>query len=189
LEEERSKPATTKKRKAIEDGDSSGTNKKSKLAKSYAKIEMLQLLQCMTVVEGVSETLICDSCPDIVKKVGTLHTHCQIVFGLFSPFVPSFLATQIKTFLAQEGITKKDFCQYALSGVNGNSLNKFLAAKNQDQAVNVVYRRAYVFFEKKRIFEGQAKSNARLNNEVNHPLGFVLNAPSSNSRWVIRSIR
>ena len=56
------------------DGDLSGTNKKSKLAKAYSTMEMVKLLQNMRVVEGVSETLICDSCPDIVKKVGTLCT-------------------------------------------------------------------------------------------------------------------
>jgi hypothetical protein len=171
LEEERTKPATTtKKRKTTEDGESPGTNKKSNLA----TMGMVQLLHNMRVVKGVSETLICDSCPDIVKKVGTLRTHCQIVFGLFSLLVPSFHATQIKTFLAQEGITKTDFCHYALGGVSTSSLRRFLAGKNQDQAVNVVYRRAYVFFEKKRILEGQAKSNARLNNEANHPRGFFV---------------
>jgi len=38
------------------DGDLSGTNKKSKLAKAYSTMEMVKLLQNMRVVEGVSET-------------------------------------------------------------------------------------------------------------------------------------
>ena len=58
------------------------------------------------------------------------------------------------------------------------SMNRFLAGKKQDQAGNVVYKRAYAFFEKKRILEGALKSKSRIKNEENQPEGFELRAPS-----------
>jgi hypothetical protein len=83
---------------------------------------------------------------------------------------------QVKAFLAQDGVTKVDLCSI-LGGVNSNSLNRFLAGKNQDQAENITYRRAYAFLEKKRILEGAPKSKPRLKNEMEHAAGFVLERP------------
>ena len=90
---------------------------------------------------------------------------------------------KIKTFLAQDGVTKKDFCNLALGGVNHNALSRFLSAKKQDQAGNAVYPRSYGFFEKERVLEGQAKSAARRKNEKDHPEGFPLEAPRTMG-WV-----
>jgi hypothetical protein len=85
---------------------------------------------------------------------------------------------QIKAFLELDGMTKKDFCDFVLLGANSNALNKFLAGKKQDQAGNVVYRRAYAFFEKQRILDSQAKTRARMKNDAEHqPRGFALEAP------------
>jgi hypothetical protein len=59
-----------------------------------------------------------------------------------------------------------------MGDLNSNSLNRFLAGKNQDQCGNITYKRAYVFFEKLRILEGKPKSSKRLSNEANQPQGF-----------------
>ena len=80
-------------------------------------------------------------------------------------------------------MTKKDFCELALGGVNSNALAKFLSSKKQDQAGNAVYYKAYGFFEKKRIMEGEAKSAARRKNEKDQPEGFALRAPKT-MKWV-----
>jgi hypothetical protein len=95
--------------------------------------------------------------------------------------ISTVCAAQVKTFLAQDGVTKVDFCSI-LGGVNSNSLNRFLAGKAQDQAENITYRRAYAFFEKKRILEGGAKSKARIKNEMEHASGFALERPRL-QRW------
>ena len=70
-----------------------------------------------------------------------------------------------------------------LGGLNNNSLNRFLAGKKQDQAENITYRRAYAFFEKKRLLEGRTKSKARLTNEMEHPSGFPLERPRTTGRY------
>lgn len=46
--------------------------------------------------------------------------------------------------------------------------------KKQDQCGNITYRRAYDFFEKKRVLEGEPKSARRCKNEAEHPMGFSL---------------
>lgn len=87
-----------------------------------------------------------DSCPELIKK--------------------------IEAFLARDGVTKAAFCR-ALGNINQNSINPFLRSKNQDKAGNVTYVRAYKFFEKKRVLDGEAKSKRRLKNESEHPRGFL----------------
>lgn len=120
-----------------------------KKTRAEVQLEALTLLRTITSVEGVPE-IVYDSCPELVKK--------------------------IKAFLARDGMTKSNFL-LALGGLNSNSLNTFLAGKRQDQAGNVTYRRAYVFFEKLRILEGKPKSAARIGNEMEHPYGFSLEKP------------
>eukprot|EP00985_Skeletonema_marinoi_P032278 scaffold39087_cov174-Skeletonema_marinoi.AAC.5 len=122
------------------------------IKKTHAEVQLeaLTLLRTITSVEGVPDGIVYDSCPELVKK--------------------------IKAFLARDGMTKSNF-MLALGGLNSNSLNTFLAGKRQDQAGNVTYRRAYVFFEKLRILEGKSKSSARIGNEIEHPYGFSLEKP------------
>jgi len=122
------------------------------IKKTHAEVQLeaLTLLRTITSVEGVPDGIVYDSCPELVKK--------------------------IKAFLARDGMTKSNF-MLALGGLNSNSLNTFLAGKRQDQAGNVTYRRAYVFFEKLRILEGKPKSSARIGNEIEHPYGFSLEKP------------
>jgi hypothetical protein len=111
---------------------------------------------------GVSDSVIYDSCPELVAK--------------------------IKAFLARDGVTKADFCGLALAGANANSLNKFLSAKKQDGRSNMTYKRAWVFFEKMRLMDGTPKSNARVKNELEQPSGFSTNRPST-GKWVLAAAR
>ena len=122
-----------------------------KKTKKLDKADALALMVQINAVEDVSTSTVYDSCPEVVKK--------------------------IKDFVAQPGVTKSDFCS-ALGGINSNSLRTFLMGKKQDQCGNVTYRRAYAFFEKKRVLEGLAKSARRLKNEVEHPNGFSLEKES-----------
>jgi hypothetical protein len=71
-------------------------------------------------------------------------------------------------------VTKISFCD-ALD-VNQNSMNTFLAGENQDLCGNITYRRAYAFFEKKRILEGEPKSPCRRKSEKENPMGYSLKA-------------
>ena len=123
-------------------------------SKAQLETEAQKLIQSILAVEGVPPNLVYDSCPTIVTK--------------------------IKEFVARPGMTKKAFC-LALDNLNSNSLNRFLAGKGQDQCGNITYRRAYVFFEKLRILEGQSKSAARLRNEVEKPSGFSLE--TARAQW------
>lgn len=90
---------------------------------------------------------------------------------------------QIKDFLKQDGVTKAAFCR-ALGDINQNSLNPFLMGKKQDQCGTVAYPRAYRFFEKKRILDGEPKSARRRKNEAEHPNGFSL-VKERASKWVL----
>ena len=122
-----------------------------KKTRAEVQLEALTLLQNIKSVEGVPDNgIVYDSCPELVKK--------------------------IKAFLNRDGMTKSNF-MLALGGLNSNSLNTFLAGKRQDQAGNKTYRKAYVFFEQLRIYEGKPKSSARIGNEIEHPYGFPLMKP------------
>ncbi|ETP35243.1 hypothetical protein F442_16522 [Phytophthora nicotianae P10297] len=69
-------------------------------------------------------------------------------------------------FLVEKIVTKAAFLR-ALGDVNSNSLRSFMNLKRGagSGAANVVYRTAYIFFEKKRILEGGKKTKKRLDNE------------------------
>jgi hypothetical protein len=58
--------------------------------------------------------------------------------------------------------------------VHGNSLRAFLLGKDQEQCENITYKRAYIFFEKLRIAQGEKKTFRRLQNEEKFPDGFSL---------------
>ena len=124
------------------DGKPSATsNKRAKSSSSgVSRVETEQYMQ--SILDTTAETShVYDSCPQVVKK--------------------------IKTFLEEHpGISKAAFCRFALEGANNNSLARFLAAKKQDQQGNIVYKRAYAFFEKLRIKNNEPKSKARLKNEM-----------------------
>lgn len=125
-------------------------------SKAQLETEAQKLIQSILAVEGVPSNLVYDSCPTIVTK--------------------------IKEFIARPGVTKKAFC-LALGNLNSNSLNRFLAGKGQDQCGNITYRRAYVFFEKLRILEGQSKSANRLRNEEEKPSGFSFE--TARAQWYL----
>lgn len=73
------------------------------------------------------------------------------------------------------GVSKANFCAEALQGVNRKSLDKLLATRKQKECAGLVaYGRAWVFFEKKRIFDGAPKSAERRKNEADRPHGFVV---------------
>jgi len=118
----------------------------SKKTKKQDKADAVALMAKINATPA-NTSVVYDSCPEIVAK--------------------------IKDFVAQPGVTKTDLCA-ALGDINSNSLRTFLMGKKQDQCGNVTYRRAYAFFEKKRVLEGGAKTARRLKNETEHPNGFSL---------------
>ncbi|KAJ3554702.1 hypothetical protein NM688_g2971 [Phlebia brevispora] len=62
-----------------------------------------------------------------------------------------------------------------IGNINSNSFQRFMKAKGPTGgASNGTYYAAYVFFEKKRIFEGKKKTPTRTRNESQHPNGFEL---------------
>jgi hypothetical protein len=86
-------------------------------------------------------------------------------------------------------MTKAELCR-ALDHTNPGSLTKFLAGKQQDQAGNVTYKRAYKFLEQKRLLEGKKKSKARLKNETEQPpTGFRPQAPRKHTWYVVSAAR
>jgi hypothetical protein len=117
-------------------GSEAASNKKSKKELTAEGDALLDRINGVPGDEIEDSDQIYDSCPEVVKK--------------------------IKDFLEANnpGVSKASFCQ-ALGGINNNSLGRFLLAKQQDQCANVAYRNTYVFFEKKRILDGQAKSKRR----------------------------
>lgn len=151
---------------ADEGSEGAGKSKKVKAAadgkksKAVLKAEAENLIERVEAVEDVStEDKVYDTCPQVVAN--------------------------IKNFLAREGVTKA-MVLAALGGLNSNSLNRFLSGKKQDQCGNVTYKGAYLFFEKLRILEGKAKSQARLKNESENPGGFSLIKARSHM-WVVSS--
>jgi hypothetical protein len=93
---------------------------------------------------------------------------------------------KIKFFLGEKLVTKAAFLR-ALGDINSNSLRSFMNLKRGagSGAANVVYRTAYVFFEKKRILEGKKKTKKRLVNEQKQGTdGFPLRHDNG-MRWVI----
>ncbi|KAF4040336.1 putative SWIRM domain family protein [Phytophthora infestans] len=86
------------------------------------------------------------------------------------------IRNKINCFLGEGIVTKAAFLR-ALGDVNSNSLRSYMNLRRgaSSGASNVVYRTAYVFFEKKRILEGKPKSVKRLANEdLQGPDGFPL---------------
>jgi len=67
--------------------------------------------------------------------------------------------------------TQKHFLQ-VIGNVNSNSYRRFMAAKGEGGgAENGTYTGAYIFFEKKRIYEGKPKLKRRLESEEMYPNG------------------
>lgn len=128
-------------------------------SKAQLGLETQQLIDRILAVEGVPNTPVYDSCPQLVKK--------------------------IKEFLARPGMTKAAFLK-ALDDLNSNSLNRFLTGKGQDQCGNATYRLGYIFVEKLRILEGKPKSAARKKNELEKPMEFSLEKERA-GKWFIVS--
>ena len=99
---------------------------------------------------------------------------CKVDIDTSGPIYDSCteLVQKTKSFLSQEGVQKAMFVR-AL-GVHYNSLDRFLVGKGQDQRCNGAYGPIYFFFEKLRIFYGEAKSKERTKNEIEQPEGFIL---------------
>jgi hypothetical protein len=127
--------------------------KKTKTGGSGKAVFAALVHRIQAVVTGVDdEKTVYDGCPIVVKK--------------------------IKSFLASSpGATKTAFCQTL--GVQAVQLSKFLLAKGQDGAGQVVYARAYRFFEQKRVLDKEPKTQVRLKNEklLSSVQGFDLHAP------------
>jgi hypothetical protein len=72
-----------------------------------------------------------------------------------------------------------------LRDINRKALDKLLSTYSSPSVNHwqrhFAYRRAWVFFEQKRIFEGQAKSKKRLQIEKNHPEGLDIQAITGDS--------
>lgn len=69
-------------------------------------------------------------------------------------------------------------------GVHGNAFNSFVQGQNQEKCNNPTYTKAYVFFEKLRIYLDEPKSAARLFNETHYPDGFSKKKKSSKKRKI-----
>jgi len=130
-----------------------GPEKKAKGSK-VAFQQLVKSIQYAHLGE-VSEDAVFDSCPELVRKIR------------------DFMS-------AEDGSTQKALCD-AL-GIQAAQLGKFLLAKNQDAAGTVAYRRAWKFFEQKRLMDGTPKSQKRLKNEQEYPNGFPLEAPRGTGR-------
>ncbi|KIO30780.1 hypothetical protein M407DRAFT_20105 [Tulasnella calospora MUT 4182] len=66
-----------------------------------------------------------------------------------------------------------------IGNVNSNSFRRFMAMDGyRSGAGNITYYAAYLYFEKRRIWEGMPKSEDRLWNEENYPEGFELRTPT-----------
>jgi len=123
-----------------------------------SKAEAQALFDKINAVEGVpDDAIIYDTCPQLVAK--------------------------IKAFLARDGVTKAALLR-GLGNLNSNSMNRFLAGKSQDQCASVMYKSAYVFFEKLRLLEGQKKSSARIKNEAEQSGGFST-TKSRGGYWIL----
>lgn len=66
--------------------------------------------------------------------------------------------------------TQKHFLE-VIGNVNSNSYRRFMAAKGEGGgAENGTYTGAYIFFEKRRIWEGKPKGKKRLDSEAQYVL-------------------
>lgn len=90
---------------------------------------------------------------------------------------------QIEKYLELPGVSKSNFCAIALQGIDRKALDKLLSTYSSTEVnhwqSHYAYRRAWVFFEQKRIFDGQAKSKKRRHIEMNHPKGLAFQALTS----------
>ncbi|KAG6612224.1 Major Facilitator Superfamily (MFS) [Phytophthora cinnamomi] len=82
------------------------------------------------------------------------------------------IRTKIDEFMGEGLVTKADFLR-ALGNVNSNSMRRFMSMRRGAGAANEMYRKAYAFFEKKRILDDEEKTVQRLVNEdLQGPEGF-----------------
>ncbi|MCJ1362704.1 hypothetical protein MMC16_001810 [Acarospora aff. strigata] len=100
-----------------------------------------------------------DTCDEIRAKINS-----------FLDSKPPIPGATIKAGI-EKPYTKKTFLEH-IGGLNGNSLRRFLDARGERSgAENGVYYGAYCFFEKRRIFNDEPKSAARLAAEKKYPNG------------------
>ncbi|KAG3117697.1 hypothetical protein PI124_g8592 [Phytophthora idaei] len=124
--------------------------REEKAKKARDRLDLLQRIK-ETVLEDEDENgnvTVYDGCSDIRKK--------------------------ISEFLGEKLVTQAAFLK-ALGKVSVNNLHYFMGTRlgAWSGAATVVYRTAYVFFEKKRIVEGGVKTKKRLEyEELTDPEGF-----------------
>mmetsp|Transcript_16667 Transcript_16667/g.19292 ORF Transcript_16667/g.19292 Transcript_16667/m.19292 type:complete len:285 (+) Transcript_16667:137-991(+) len=122
-------------------------NLKLKRTKAEIAHEISYFVAKLNEIDGIDESKVFDSCPEIVSKIKT------------------FLATYVM-------ISRSELIKCL--GVHGNEFNSFLQGKGQDKCDNTTYRKTYLFFERLRIYLGRPKTATRLQNERQYPSGFPL---------------
>lgn len=105
---------------------------------------------------------------DLLKRIEETQLEEEGEYG----YAPVFddcdeIRKKVSVFLGEKLVAQAAFLK-ALGNVSANSLRSFMSMKRgaRSGAANVVYRTAYVFFEKKRILEGGKKTKKRLDNEA-----------------------
>jgi hypothetical protein len=113
---------------------------------------------------------------EIFYNLHTFH-HCLRIIPFFLNYVLFIKKIQINQFYKKYKLIDRSLLYRSL-GVHGNSFNAFIQGYNQERCNNATYPKAYIFFEKLRIYLGEPKSESRLFNESNYPYGFSLKKPS-----------
>ncbi|KAF4134365.1 putative calcineurin is a calcium-dependent protein [Phytophthora infestans] len=158
--EKRKQKANDKKRKASE-------HREEKAKKARDGLDLLKRIQ-ETVLGDEDENgfpPVYDDCDEIRKK--------------------------ISEFQGEKIVTQAAFLK-AMGNVSANSLRSFMSMKRGagSGAANVVYRKGYVFFEKKRTLEGGNKTKKRLENEKKQgPDGFELRHDDGKRYYLVSELQ
>lgn len=134
-------------------------------------------------VRGVDGSKVYDSCPEVVAKVRicffVITAGCYSIFQ--SQLTSNNFLLQINSFLCTYKMVDRSLL-YRFLGVHGNTFNSFVQGQNQEKCNNPTYCKAYVFFEKLRIYLDEPKSAARLFHETHYPDGFSTTKKSSKKK-------
>ncbi|KAI5837773.1 hypothetical protein DFP73DRAFT_566647 [Morchella snyderi] len=81
-------------------------------------------------------------------------------------------------------VTQKRFRE-EIGNVNSNSYRRFMEKKGEGSgAENGTFTGAYIFFEKKRIYENKPKGKKRIESEQDYPLGRPLEDDNRGRKWI-----
>lgn len=153
--------------------------KRHKKSQREDAIELMQ--QIVETPCDATEERIYETCPYIIEQVRSgfsFHRTYDCLDACASSNFQIYLAsTQIEQYLELPGVSKANFCAIALRDINRKALDKLLSTYSSTNVnhwqSHFAYRRAWVFFEQKRLFEGQAKSRERMHIESHYPDGLV----------------